>query len=159
MSLGLWAILLFAVALILLVAELVVPSHGALGFLALLAAAGGVVLCYRINLLLGSGVFIGGLIASPFVWAAFIKLWPRTPVGRRMILPRAEPSAPPTESIIVRIGDVGRTVSELRPIGICDFGGERVESVSEHGIIDEGSAVRVVAVHNRRPTVRAVGTA
>jgi membrane-bound ClpP family serine protease len=156
MSLGLWIILLFAVTLALLAAELLIPSHGLLGFLALLSAVGGIVLCYRINFVLGSSVFIGGMVATPFIWAAFIKLWPHTPVGKRMILPRAQPGAPPVESGTVKLGDMGRTMSELRPIGICDFAGERVEAVSEHGLIQPGTPVRVVALSAGRPTVRAI---
>jgi membrane-bound ClpP family serine protease len=156
MSLGLWIILLFALTLALLAAELLIPSHGLLGFLALLSAVGGIVLCYRINFVLGSGVFIGGMVATPFVWAAFIKLWPHTPVGRRMILPPVQAGTPPAEGSTVHVGDMGRTISELRPLGMCDFAGERVEAVSEHGLIDPDCRVRVVAVSNGRPTVRAL---
>jgi len=50
-------------------------------------------------------------------------------------------------------------VSQLRPMGICEFASLqgsslRVEAQSEHGIVEPGTTVRVVALVNNRPTVR-----
>jgi membrane-bound ClpP family serine protease len=47
-------------------------------------------------------------------------------------------------------------ISELRPIGQCEFDGQRLEAQSDHGIVAAGAKVKVVNVINRRPTVRQV---
>jgi membrane-bound ClpP family serine protease len=46
------------------------------------------------------------------------------------------------------------TVSELRPMGWCEFDGQRLEAMSEHGIVPPGTRITVVALVNQRPTVR-----
>ena len=56
----------------------------------------------------------------------------------------------------VRVGQPGVTVSELRPMGVCEFESGRIEAISEHGMIEPGRMVKVVALSGTRPTVRAV---
>lgn len=146
------AILLFAVGLILLVAEALLPTHGLLGGVGLLAMIGGVVACFVIGRWVGMGVFLGLLIASPFVMAWMIHLYPKTPVGRRMILS--------DEPVVVRpppvhIGQEGMAMTQLRPSGEAEFDTGRLEVISERGIIEPGSRVKVVAIVNNRPVVRA----
>ena len=40
----------------------------------------------------------------------------------------------PAAAVMLRLGDLGTTVTELRPMGEGEFGGQRFEVVSEHGI-------------------------
>lgn len=153
MSLALWAITLAGIGLVLLIAELALPTHGVLGILGgagLLAAIG---VCFVIEPWLGTVLLAIGVLASPLIGAWFIRLWPHTPIGRRLSLPSVPEVVQPPP---VQPGAIGVAVSELRPIGICDFEGQRLEAVSDYGMIGAGSRVRVVNVENRRPTVRAV---
>jgi membrane-bound ClpP family serine protease len=39
------------------------------------------------------------------------------------------------------IGQTGRCVSPLRPVGVCDFGGRRVSCLAEYGLIESGATV------------------
>jgi membrane-bound ClpP family serine protease len=151
MTLPLWAISLFALGAVLLLAEALLPTHGVLGVGAVLAVLAGIVVCYVIDFWLGTGVFFGTAIAAPFVGAVAVKVWPHTPVGRRVTLPPVEAPAPVER---VHVGQTGYTVSELRPMGIVEFDLDRVEAISEHGVITPGQPVRVVAVQGGRPTVR-----
>jgi hypothetical protein len=110
--------------------------------------------CTRRNEWAGLGLTLVLLVAIPLLWAGWLKIWPKTPVGRRMIL-TATTLPPPAAP--VRVGQVGMTISELRPIGMCELeDGTRVEAQSEHGIVAAGTPVRVIAVANNRPTVRVV---
>ena len=52
------------------------------------------------------------------------------------------------------LGKVGMAVSPLRPTGIVEIGGERIEVSTEGEFISSGSAVRVVAMDRRRYFVR-----
>jgi membrane-bound ClpP family serine protease len=146
-------LLLLAIGAVLIVAELLLPSHGMLGIGATAAILGAVYVCSRQSIWAGLALLVALAIATPFVWTAFLKIWPKTPVGRRVILPPIEATHPP---LAVRIGQSGVTVSELRPMGTCEFEGVRLEAISEHGLVAPGTAVKVVALVNNRPTVRVV---
>jgi membrane-bound serine protease (ClpP class) len=146
-------ILLAVIGVVLLVAELLLPTHGVLGVIGLIAIVGAIGVCFSINQWLGLGVFIGSVIVSPFVANFALHLWPRTYVGRRILLPDVDArlTAPP-----VVLGQMGVCVSDLRPMGECEFGGYRLEAISEHGIIGAGSKVKVVSIASDKPTVRAM---
>ena len=150
------AILLFVVAAGLLVAEMLLPSHGVLGVLAAAAMVAGVVACYRVSHALALYVALGVAVAAPFAGALWMKLWPKTPLGKRLILGPAAPPAPAPGATPLRVGQAGVVVSELRPGGLCEFNGERVECRAERGVLPAGQRVEVIAVVDGRPTVRAV---
>lgn len=148
-----WAIFLFIVGLVLIAAELFLPTHGLLGALGASAIIGTLIFCFLINFWLGAAAFTGATLATPFVVALAIHLMPKTLVGRRLVLPPVKNPVPPMP---VQIGQVGLTVSELRPMGMCEFEGQRVEVISEYGMIPPGQKVQVVNLCSRKPTVRAV---
>jgi membrane-bound ClpP family serine protease len=52
------------------------------------------------------------------------------------------------------LGKVGKAVSPLRPTGIAEIDGERIEVSTEGEFISSGSAIRVVAMDRRRFFVR-----
>jgi membrane-bound ClpP family serine protease len=147
------AVMLFAIGLVLILAELALPTHGVLGFMSLGCILGGIGVCFAIEPWLGGVVLLAAIVLSPVAWAGFVKIWPYTPVGRRILLPpvRESVQGPP-----VQPGAIGVAISELRPIGQCEFDGQRLEAQSDHGIVAAGAKVKVVNVINRRPTVRQV---
>ena len=147
------AILLLIVGLLLLVAEVLLPSQGILGLLGAAALVALVVVSFRMDSRLGFGVLVAIVVATPFAWMLWVKVWPHTPVGRRMILSPVSGELP---GATVSVGQTGVTVSELRPMGLCAFGSQRVEARAERGTIPAGAQVQVVEVVDRRPTVRAV---
>jgi membrane-bound ClpP family serine protease len=151
------AILLFASGLVLLLAEVFLPSHGILGVVGLVALFAGVGTCFWINKHLGLASAIGLVILMPFAVALAIKVWPHTYAGKRLILGKTAAAAAHAPAAPVAVGQMGIVVSELRPGGVCEFGMARVESRCESGTtIPAGRHVEVVAVVDRRPLVRAV---
>ena len=151
-----FALLLFAVAAALLIAEMLLPAHGALGVLAVAAMVGGILVCYRISHALGLYVALGLAVAAPFAGALWIRLWPRTPLGRRLVLGPAASRRAAEAGEGVAVGETGVVVAELRPNGLCEFGPLRVEARAERGVLPAGQRVRVIAVVDGRPTVRPV---
>jgi membrane-bound ClpP family serine protease len=147
-------ITLFAVGLVLLAAEVLLPTHGVLGVMAAGCIVWAIGLCYWIDPWLGVGAFLVTLALTPVgLWAA-MKIWPKTPIGKRLFLQpdRTEsPAMPP-----VSVGQAGVAVSALRPMGECDFGDLRLEVMSEHGMIAPGRKVRVVAISGGHAVVRPV---
>jgi membrane-bound ClpP family serine protease len=146
-------LLLVAGGIVLLVGELLLPTHGLLGVVGLLCLGGAIAVCFRVNKWVGLGVFIGAIVASPFLIQAALYLWAKSPVGKKIILEPVQISRAPSP---VRIGQVGVAISEMRPMGEVEFGDVRLEAMSELGIILAGQKVKVVSIDAGRPTVRAV---
>lgn len=151
-----WAVLLAGIGVALVLAEVLLPTHGVLGVLGTGGLVAAIVICYVISVRLGTLVLIAAACATPLLWIAFVRIWPRTPIGRRIVLPRV---VSPVSRASVLVGQRGVTVSEMRPIGVCEFDlptgiNERIEAISEHGLIPPGRPIAVVDVANNRPVVR-----
>lgn len=156
MTLATIAILLFAAAAVLVVAEMLLPAHGVIGAVGALALIGGVGVVFWINQWLGLGMAFALTVTTPFAVALWMKLWPKTPIGRRLFLAPPGATPPPPTTAMPRPGQTGVTVSELRPTGVCEFAGERVEARAEHGMVPPGHGVRVVGAAGGHVIVRPV---
>jgi membrane-bound ClpP family serine protease len=147
------AILLLAVGLALLVLEALVPAYGIIGLMGVASVLGAVGACFYADQRLGVAALAGFAVLTPLLWSAWVRLWPRTPMGRRMILRTVAGQAKP-DAHQVSPGQAGVAVTELRPSGECRFGNHRVEAYSEQGIIAAGQPVRAVSVSGTRVLVR-----
>jgi membrane-bound ClpP family serine protease len=148
-------LLLVAAAVVLLVGELLLPTHGLLGFAGLAMVIAALVVVFQINRWIGLGVLCAALVLSPVIFNGAVKLWAKSPIGKRIIL---QPIESKKSSYSVELGQHGLAVTELRPVGECDFGEQRLEAASELGIIAAGKPVKIIAVINGRPVVRAIET-
>lgn len=52
------------------------------------------------------------------------------------------------------IGRTGRVLTPMRPVGMCEFDGRRIECVAENGYVQKDRAVRVVRVEGDKVTVQ-----
>lgn len=144
-------LILYAVAFVVLIAEIFIPSAGILtvagiGFL--------IVAIYRTFVFAGRDVGVLAVLACMFTLPTLaylsVKYWHRTPFGRRISPPN--PVAKPTDSsvpvaqITALIGKTGRAISPLRPVGICEFDGQRISCVAEFGMLEAGVLVEGVAL-------------
>lgn len=156
-----WAFVVLFIGLLLLLVEVFIPSAGALFVLASLALIWSIVLAFQESRSTGITFSIVVMLAIPIVIGVGFHYWPRTPFGRRMSLaaPTPEEVDPADErdhELRSLVGQVGRTITHLRPGGISEFNGRRVDTIAEGVGIDSGSLVRVVSVQGSRVTVRAV---
>jgi membrane-bound serine protease (ClpP class) len=160
-------LLLVGAGVILLAIELfVTPGFGVTGILGLVALLGGLGLS-----LVGAGATweviitaVGqvavSLLLAVAVSLALLRLFPRLPFGRRLILEteltarEGFASAPETDR--AWLGKRGTAASTLRPAGIADFEGERVDVVSDGDFIEAGDPIAVVRVDGNRIVVRAL---
>ena len=146
--------LLFALAVVLAMAETLLPTHGLLGVAGFIAALSAVGVGFAQDRALGTGLLIGTVIATPFVAVAAMKLWEHSPVGRRLTLTDSGGSLTHEP---IQVGDVGTTASALRPMGEADFGPVSVQVHAHHGVaIAEGTRVRVVSYDDGVATVEPV---
>ena len=157
-----WAVLLITIGLVLFFLELFLPTGGILGILAAALLIGGVVMLFYADTTLGLIGTIASLVALPFLMVLGLKLLPNTPIFRRLTLTerqkrlasRSNDACSATAALAVN--DSGKTLTELRPVGTCLIGGHRVECLAEHGVIPQGTSVRVMSVDGMHIKVRAI---
>jgi membrane-bound ClpP family serine protease len=153
MSPALLIIALFAAGAVLLVLEMFLPTQGLLGLLGCAGIIWGIVQGFMMNQWLGLGLLIATIGCVPFAWTIALKVWPRTPIGKRMMLSQIESRVQPPS---VGLGQRGIAISELRPAGVCEFSGQRVEARADVGLIPAGKLVRVITIDQGRLIVRAI---
>ena len=144
-------ILLFAAGTLVLIAELFIPSHGVLTVLGVGLLVAGIVQTFRYaGEQAGALATMCCLVGLPLFGFAAIKIWPKTWVGRRIAPPNptfsARDTSVPVEEINRYVGETGRSITQLRPVGFCDFEGRRVPCIAEFGIIEPGTTVEGVRV-------------
>ena len=81
-----WVILLLLSGFILMVLEFFVPSAGSLGGLSAICLIAAIVMAYSIGAPAGTSVLLLVLVGVPIVLAGMIKIWPYTPIGKRLFL-------------------------------------------------------------------------
>jgi membrane-bound serine protease (ClpP class) len=152
------AIFLYFACAVLIVAEVFVPSGGLLSVCALACLIGGVATFSRV-----SSVWMGVLVAIievPVVLAVCLKVFPKTRFGKTVTLvpPKREEgdAIPDTDELEELLGEIGEVMTPLRPVGMVDFAGRRMECVAEGGYVDKGKQVTVIKVESTQLTVRVV---
>jgi membrane-bound serine protease (ClpP class) len=157
------AYLLIAVGLLLLAAELFLPSGGLLFVLSLAALVGGVAMTFLYSEDASTGIItlIGVFIAVPVMSTVLLHYWPKTPMGKRFFLAGPDEDAT-VASMPVNVeleqlrGRFGRTVTELRPAGTTDFDGRLVDTITEGLMVEAGQWVRCIDVKAGKVIVRQV---
>ncbi len=155
-----FAIFLYLMCAALLVAEVFVPSGGLISICAMTCLIVGIVIFFKHSVVAGwIGVFIA-IVMIPTVLVIAYKLFPKTKFGKGVILNPPERQAgdaiPDTDKLKGLLGKEGLVLTTLRPVGMCDFSGLRVECVSESGYVNKGEIVKVIDIKGTQLTVRVV---
>lgn len=157
----LFPILLMVGGFLLLGGELLIPFNGPFFLLGGLAVISAVVWGFMVDTTAGWAMLLIGFIGFPLAVGLLFAYLPYSFVGRLFMLP------PPREDETMSqlaghdelkhfVGRVGRTISDLRPAGLTDFDGRRVDTISEGMMISAGSWVRCIRVEGGRVIVRPV---
>jgi len=158
-------VLLIVLGLALIAVEVfVIPGFSVAGVLGAVALFAGLTMS-----LFGAGVSVQGVVDALFrvlvslllAFAAavvLLRFLPRLPFGRRLVLASELKS---TESEGARdsrpvVGRAGVAVSPLRPAGIAQIDGERVDVVSDGAFVESGQRIEVMRVDGNRIVVRLV---
>jgi len=144
---------------LLLLLELFIPSGGLLGAGAAAALIGAIIIGFLHSFEAGGAIVIIVSVVSPILISVGLRLWPRTPLGRKILNVDPEESATrrdEQEQLRRRlIGKVGVAKMDLLPSGVIDIAGNRLDAISVGGVIDRGSAVEVIDVVAGKIQVRA----
>ena len=158
-------ILLVAAGIILMAVEVfLIPGFGIVGVLGIAAALGGLALSlvgvqasYE-TILTAAMRVVFALLTAIIASLVLMRFLPATRAGRRLILETGMPAeqgySSEPESDHRLLGKTGRASAPLRPAGIADFDGERVDVVSTGELIDAGREIQVVRVDGNRIVVR-----
>jgi len=147
-------ILLLVLGAVLLFLETMLPGMvaGIIGFICLMAA---VILGYR-DFGYQTGTFIlavvlVGLLIGTWCW---LKFFPESRMARKFISQGAVGELGVDKPELLH--GTGEAITQLRPSGVARINGQRVDVVTEGGLIERGAKLKVVAVEGTRIVVRAI---
>lgn len=154
-----WAAILLLLGLTLAVLELFVPSGGLIGLLSVLSIVASIALAFRHGSWTGLGFMGLTLIGLPLMLVLALQIWPRTPMGRRLLLavPRSEEVLPDNElrrELKGLVGRVGKARSLMLPSGPVEIDGRVYDALSQGMAIEPGTWVKVVEVRGTRIVVQ-----
>lgn len=165
-ALLIWVFALFGVAVALAALEIFIPSGGLLGAAAFICSVAAIIVAFRIGTGFGLSATGFTLVATPATIWMGLRVFPNTPVGRRIILSagstpdelqqREIEKRAEAEAINSLIGARGTTLTALRPGGTLRIEGEDVEAFAETGMIEADVEVEIVSIHGRQLRVREV---
>jgi membrane-bound serine protease (ClpP class) len=159
----LFAVFLYVACAALLVAEVFIPSFGLLSLCSLACLVGGVTIFFRHSPLAGSIGVVVAVVMVPSLLVMAYRILPKTRFGKRVILSppgRATGNAiADTLELQQLIGRAGRVLTTMRPVGMCEFDGRRIECVAERGYVLKDNKVRVIRVEGTQVTVRVMDEA
>jgi membrane-bound serine protease (ClpP class) len=148
-----WAFLLLGLGLVLIVAELLIPSFGLLGLGASLAIIAGGVLAWREDALTVYMITSG--VCVPTAVMAGFKLLPRSPLAKSLMAQGFSTTdnraVDPRDASLM--GAEGEVLATLRPSGVARLDDRRVDVVSRGEMIEIGARVRVIELLGNRVVV------
>lgn len=158
-------LLLIGSGLVLLALEIfVIPGFGIAGILGICALLAGLSLSMIgggatwEDILMTSARVVFSLLFALLASLVMLRYLPRLPFGRRLILetglPAGQGYASAPEGDKNWLEKVGTALSPLRPAGIAEIDGERVDVVSDGEFIESGSPIMVIRVDGNRIVVR-----
>lgn len=150
-----WAIILAALGIAVIIVELFIPSAGLLGIVAGILLVSGIISAFLHSLEAGAALLLLLVLLLPVMFVALVKVWPSTPIGRRILLGRMR-----AEEVVLTgehydglkelIGETGVAKTKMLPSGIVAINGKTYDAVSEGFAIEPGQAVKVTAVRTNR---------
>ena len=155
-----FAIFLYLACAALIIAEVFVPSGGLISICALACLVGGVAIFFRHSTTAGMAGMGIAIVMIPSVLIIAYKVFPKTRFGKSVTLTPPErqegDAIPDTAELKDMLGAVGVVITPLRPVGMCDFSGRRIECVAEGGYVEKDKRVKVIRVQSTQLTVRVI---
>jgi membrane-bound serine protease (ClpP class) len=147
-------VILLVVGAVLVLLETVLPGLIA-GILGILCLMGAVLVGYQqYGVRTGNFLLLGVSGASVVVILLWLRYFPRSPMARLFISQQ-------------QVGDIraekpellhrtGAALTQLRPSGMAVIDGKRIDVVTEGGLVERGTPVKVIAIEGMRVVVRPI---
>ena len=157
-----FAVFLYFLSAALLIAEVFIPSGGIISIFSLACLIGGLMIFFRHSVTAGWVGIAIALIMIPTVLIIAYKAFPKTKFGKSVTLEPPDrqkgDAIPDTPQLKDLLGNEGIVLTPLRPVGMCDLAGHRVECVAESGYVEKDKKVKVIHVQGTQLTVRVIET-
>lgn len=158
------AILLLVAFYLFLTAEFFLPTGGLMGVAAAAAVISAMVIAFSNSLAFGLTLLFVVLISTPILLTSLVRVWPHTPIGRRMLNRRPGqtdhrgPSRRTRSGVAIDdlIGRRGLAKTDLLPSGLIVIDDQKLDAVSIGMPIDAGSTVTVTSVDGGKIHVRSI---
>ena len=148
-------IILQLVGVVVIIAEIILPSGGILSVLALAVFGYSLFIVFNeISMIIGFSFVAADLILIPVLVIVGLKLLARSPVTLRKTLSRKEGVSSQSSELESCVGRQGNAVTDLRPAGIAVINGKRVDVVTRGEYIEKDSAIIVTTVTGNQIIVR-----
>src|SRR6056297_2721373 len=146
----------------LLVAEFFVPSGGLLGVAAAGSAIASIAVGFTHSFAMGSTMMVIIVFSTPLVLGGLVRLWPVTPMGRKILNRRPGQLTDAKQarrtlggrSLDELTGRIGTAQSDMLPSGRIQIDDDKLDAVSIGGAINRSENVIVVGVTAGRIRVR-----
>ena len=147
------------VAVLLLTVEVFLPTAGTVGILALLVTIASVAAAFLHSATYGSIFLLLIVVAIPFLFAAAVKIWPHTPVGRMILIgdikkDNVMPQSSHYTHVADQIGKTGVAQTKMYPSGIVVIDDQKFDALTKGFPIEAGETVKVVSVQGNRLRVQ-----
>ncbi len=150
-------IILQLVGVVVLIAEIIIPSGGLLGMVTMGLFGYSLYLVFTgISVFAGMIFVVADIIMLPVVLFAGIKLLAKSPATLKTSLSKADGYSSQPEELKDFMGLTGTAITDLRPAGVGRINNMRVDVVSRGEYVDKGSEILVTAVEGNRVVVRKI---
>ncbi len=145
------ALILIVIGVILLVAEIFIPSFGITGLIGIVSILAGVIFT--------ADTFVGGLLLFTIILIVavilmYIAYRIVSSVKSPLILKEAIEDEKPNEKLEFFLGKEGVALTPLRPSGTADFDGVRLDVLTRGDFIEKGSKVTVQEINGKKILVK-----
>jgi membrane-bound serine protease (ClpP class) len=148
-------IILQLVGVVVIIAEIILPSGGILSIVALSVFGYSLYIAFsEISKTVGFAFVAADLALIPVLVIVGLKLLARSPVTLRKTLSRENGVSSQSSELESYVGTQGNTVTNLRPAGIAVIYGKRVDVVTRGEYLEKNSAIIVTAVTGNQIIVR-----
>ena len=146
-----WTLILLVLALVLFILEILSPGFGLPGVAGIILLAADVLISAH-NL---REALIYGLIAGVIVLLFGARLISKGRLPRKLILNQGEEDYRSSEDLSALVGAVGKALTVLRPAGLAELDGRRLDVVTRGEFLEKDTEVEVVEAAGGRIVVRA----
>ncbi len=148
-------IMLQLAGVVVIIAEIILPSGGILSVVALGAFGYSLFIVFsEISKTIGFAFVAADLVLIPVLVIVGLKLLARSPVTLRKTLSREEGVSSQPPELEGYMGMHGTAVTDLRPAGTAVINGKRVDVVTRGEYLEKGAEIRVSGVTGNQIIVR-----
>ncbi len=144
-------VLLQFIGILVIIAEIFIPSLGVLTLIALAVLAYSIYIVFTSISTTAGMIFTGlDIILVPFIIVLGVKILAKSPLSLKRELSKKNGVVSQKEKLETYINMQGESVTDLRPAGMAQINSQRVDVVTDGEYIDAGTPVVVTGVEGNR---------